>query len=118
MIGNILCMRKGFLIWVLGIFHSFSQGSGIGFFFWYKILDGQKLFDELFNKYIICPLCKGAKLISESVFEKYERCQKCTKKCGYEDGIGFLDRRFCFHCDGVGYCLKEENPTLKIVYIK
>ena len=83
-----------------------------------KIIDPALFLNQELISPFICPLCKGAKLISESVFEKYERCQKCTKKCGYEDGIGFLDRRFCFHCDGVGYCLKEENPTLKIVYIK
>ena len=55
----------------------------------------------------ICPLCNGAKKISNTKYKKLKRCRWCNYFCGYSYDDLKTDLKFCCSCRGAGFIIEN-----------
>ena len=62
---------------------------------------------ELGKTVTICPLCNGAKKISNTKYKKLKRCRSCNSICGYSYDSLDAYLKFCYSCRGAGFIIEN-----------
>ena len=99
-LGKCLISSDKTFINIINIIYSILQGASMLFMILiiFQILELKAL--------VKCPLCEGNKFIEERIFNKMERCIRCSKDCGYGRKECTSKRGFCKECKGKGYNIK------------